>query len=370
MSPAPAGRARRATTRLVALLAAAGLVGACGDLRLETPPPPTPSPDAVEQVRDATARDAVALAEAAADAAEREPVEVAGVLVQVAEASQAHAAALGGVYEPFPGATAQPRDGGHDAGTGGGADDGSAAPTEAPTATPTVTPTVTPGATPAPHADAAHVLALLEAAVARAAADADTVVDGDLARLLGSVAVSRRLLADALALASGGGEATTPPTAAPLTGPAAVPDELPAGLAADDVVALVLSEDAAGMVWEVVAARSGDQARAAAAARARVHRERAEAWATTAGFAGTADDPRRSAYDLPAELTAAGATQEAVAAVAESLEAELAVAHATLVARTAPGGRTALLGAVAEQVRRGLGAGAPAPAFPGLPERA
>lgn len=205
------------------------------------------------------------------------------------------------------------------------------------------------------------MLARLEAAAARAAADADAVVDGDLARLLGSVAVSRRLLAEALLRATGG-----VPTEAELVVPTALPD----GITADAAAFLVASEDAAGMVWEVAAARSAEPARTPAAERARVHRERAQTWAEVAGLAGTDDDPRRSAYDLPTELTAAAATQEAVAAVGAQVEAELAVAYATLVADAEPGARGQLLDAVAEQVRLAVVAGGAVPAFPGVPERA
>lgn len=322
------------------LAAAVAATGGCG-LRLETPPPPTPTPDAVELVRDATARDAVALAELATAAAEGEPVELAAVLVGVAEASQAHATALGGVYEMFP-------------------DGASPAPSPAPSPSPSPAGPSAP-ATPPPTPDAAAVLARLDEAAAAAARDADAVADGDLARLLAAVAVSRGLLAEQLAAATGGSRQPRELT---------VPEQLPAGLAPDAAAAVVQSEDALGMVWEVVAARSAEPARTAAAERAVLHRERAQAWAEAAGLAGTADDPRASAYGLPAELTGATVTPEAAVAVAEGLEADLAVVYATLVADAAPGERGPLLDAVAEQVRRAVAAGAPVPAFPGLPERA
>src|SRR5665811_2474838 len=88
--------------------------------------------------------------------------------------SREQAAAVGGLYEPFPGVTPEP----------------------------SATPTATPTAPPPP--DAAQVLDLLTEAAAAARADAGTVPDGRMARLLASMATSRLLLADALTVATGG----------------------------------------------------------------------------------------------------------------------------------------------------------------------
>lgn len=353
-------RSRRDTGRrpcCAALVAAvAGLVtgtlvlGGCAALRLETPPPATPSPDAVERVRDRTARDAVEIAELATQAALTAPEGVATLLGRVAEVSLAHAEALGGVYEPFPGATpgaTSAADPTPDVGAGA---------------------TVAPNPTPAP-ADASDVLAVLGAAAATVRTDADTVADGDLARLLASVWASRTLLAEALdAAAVAAGSAPDP--AVPPVAVAPVPGELPSGPDLEDVLTLVRSEDATGMAWEVVAARSADPGRTEAAARASLHRGRADAWAVTAGVARGAQDPRRAAYDLPETLTVDGATPEAMAAVTAELETSLGVDYAAVVARTDAGARGPLLAVMLDQLRRGLSAGAPVPAFPGLPERA
>jgi hypothetical protein len=343
---------RRVPGRLVAVALAGVLALAGCDLRLETPPPVTPTPDAVEQVRDATARDAVALADAAEEAAAGAPVEVAGVLLQVAEASRAHADALGGVYVQFPE---------HPEGPDAATDDAAADDAATDDAEPDGEAAGAEDAAPGPPADPASVLEELSLAASAARSAADSVADGDFARLLASVAVGRLLLAEALARATGA-EAVAPDLAVPATAPA--------GLAPEDLAVVVRSEDAAGLVWEVAAARSADEAREAAARRAVVHRDRAQAWAVAAGVAGTADDPRRSTYDLPDDLVAAGATQEAVLAVGERVEADLAVVYASLVARADPGARGELVDAVAEYARRAVAAGAAAPTFPGLPERA
>lgn len=345
--PAPPTPHRRPGALAALALAVGALLGGCADLRLETPPPPTPTPDAVEQVRDRTARDAVELADLATEAALTAPEAVATVLGRVAEVSVAHADAFGGVYEPFP---EDPAAGDGAAGDGEAVDDGAE-----------------PTPEPAP-ADAATVLAALEDAAASTRTDADAVADGDLARLLGSVWLSRALLAGALSsalTADAGGE----PGASPAVG-WEVPDALPAGVEVADVLPLVRSEDAAGFAWEVVAARSADQARADAEARAALHRDRAEAWAVAAGVARGADDPRRAAYALPDTLTVADATPEAMAAVTADLEWDLAVAYTSFVARGDAGARGTLLDAMRDQVVRGMPAGAPVPAFPGLPERA
>ncbi|GEN79317.1 DUF4439 domain-containing protein [Actinotalea fermentans] len=334
----------------MAALVVGALLGGCADVRLETPAPATPTPDAVEQVRDRTARDAVELADLATQAALTAPEAVAPVLGRVAEVAVAHAEAFGGVYEPFPDAT--------------------------PSASAPAAPDVGAGATvapapPTPPADAAAVLAALARTAGDARTDADAVADGDLARLLASVWVSRVLLGEALdAAVAGTPDAPADPEAWPDAPAAVVPQTLPPLAEPGDVPALVQSEDAAGLVWEVVAARTGDAVRADAAARAVLHRDRAEAWAVAAGVARTADDPRRVAYDLPPELTVDGAAPEAMLAVAAQVEASLGVVYTSLVAGTQAGGRAVVLDHALDQVRRGLGAGQPVPAFPGLPERA
>ena len=351
----PHGGARRRPRAVAALTAGAGLLagallGGCADLRLETPPPAAPSPDATEQVRDATAREAVAVADLATRASLTAPEGVAIVLGRVAEVCVSQADALGGVYAPFPETPGE--------GTGSATDEAGAG----------TSPTVTPSAPP-PPADATAVLSALGEAADAARSDADSVRDGDLGRFLASVWVSRVLLAEELgaALAAAGDTAAPPIPSDPAT--PAVPGDLPAGVEATDVLALVRSEDAAGMVWEVVAARSADAARTDAAARAELHRERADAWAVSAGVAGGDGDPRRAAYDLPEALTVDGATAEAMVAVTTDVEAALGGTYTSLVARADAGARSALLDAMLDQVRRGLPPGSPVPGFPGLPER-
>lgn len=348
MTPAPrvptARRRPAALTALTALAVAVGaLLGGCADLRLETPPPATPSPDAREQLRDRTARDAAELARLATRAALTAPEGVATALGRVADVSVAHADAFGGVYVPFP--------------------------DEAPQPSPTAT------AAPA-EVSVAEVRAALAQATQAARADAETVADGDLARLLAAVWVSRTLLAEALddavaaaedgdgdgGSAGGPGEATAGPDVAAVA-------EVPAGLDADAVATLVTSEDAAGFAWEVVAARSSGDDRSRAHERARLHRDLAEAWAQAAGVARTADDPRRAAYALPEALTAADAGAEAMGDVTAEIEAALVVTYTTLVAGTDAGARGPVLDALLAQVGRGLPTG-PVPAFPGMPERA
>src|SRR5690606_23027360 len=93
--PAPG---RRATTParpvLVAVLALA--LAGCG-VRLETPPPAEPSPDAVEQVRARTVDDAAGLADAAARLVGTAPDDAPRVVVQDVETfSRRHVGELGG----------------------------------------------------------------------------------------------------------------------------------------------------------------------------------------------------------------------------------------------------------------------------------
>lgn len=322
-------RAALRAVACVAVLALAGLVAGC-DLRQETPPPPVLVPDDAEVLRDRHAREAAALATAAQEATTTAEEAVAAPLALVAASSTEHVAALGGVYEPFPDVTA----------------------------TPTSTPT-SPTAEPAPST-AADVLALLRASAEAARTDATTVTDPGMAHLLAAIALNRLLLADALSAAL---EGTTPEL-----GEVTVPASLPAGMDPQAAAVLVQSEDAAGMAWEVVAARSADDARARAADRAALHRARAEAWAEAAEIAGTGTDPRRSAYDLPEAVTDATAPTELMWNALGEIESTLGESYAALVPTVAPEARAGLLDAALEAMRRAASLHVPVPPLPGMAE--
>src|SRR5665648_1275105 len=125
---------------------------------------------------------------------------------------------------------------------------------------------------------------------------------------------------------------------------------------------------AAGMVWEVAAARSADDVRQLAADRATLHRERAQAWAEAAGVAGSGTDPRRSAYDLPDALTAEGVEPTELWAAVAGIEADLAVGYAALVAVASAGARDDLMDAFLECTQTQVAMGMAATTFPGMPE--
>lgn len=304
-----AARVRRAAA-VVAVLALAG----CG-LRLETPDPTEPTPDAAEQVRAATVDDALALADAAATVPGADEATTA-VLAQIQDAATTHVTQLGGVY-----------------------DSGLPAPTDGPTTTDT--PTVAPAT-----ATAQEVVDLLVRGAVTAAEDALHAEDAGTARLLSAVSASRALSAVRLAAAVGvelgsdpvadaaAAEADTDADAnatAEPTQPAATADAVT--LSADAVIALVTAEDQAGFGMEVAAARlSGDDRERAVAAAAQ-HRERAEEWAQRGAVVGTERDPRQVAYALPADLSDAAAVRTFCA----GLEQALAVAHADTVLVSATG---------------------------------
>lgn len=326
--PSPGARYRRRHVRILGAAAGALLLAGCG-LRLETPEPDPLVPDDEEVLRADSAADAADLRDRATEAAVGAPSEVASVLEQVAEASDAHHEAFGGTYVPFPDVT----------------------PTPTATATPTTGP---PAATPD------DVLSDLVAGAAEARADAEEVPDGSMARLLASVSVNRSLLADALATALG--------TTAGATVVFVVPEAVPAGVTTQEVTVLVQSEDATGLAWEVLAARSLDAERELAAARARTHRDRAQQWAEAAGIAGSGADPRRSSYTLPEALSDLEASAEARLTALGEVEAELATSYMSLVANAEPGARAVLMDAVLDTLRVQISQGAPVPDFPALPD--
>lgn len=322
--PSPSGGARAGG--VVALLAV--LLGGCG-LRFETTAPETPMPNQLEVIRQRAATDAAAIsvlaeqavaettaAPAGPDATEPtpDPTEPApdptlAVLQQIVAASDAHLAALGGVYEPFPEDTAAPPD----------------------------------DETTAPGGAVVGLLELLTETGSRARRNADQVDDGPMAALLASIAASRLVLAESLAAAAG----LEPPEVVAPT----VPEVVPRGVAGADLLVLTQSEDALGLAWEVHAARTRSAERREAALRAAAHRARAQAWAETTDVVGSGMDPRRTSYDLPDALVEPDATAEQAQAVLGELEARLLTSYASLVAAADPGQRAAFILGLWDSVR-------------------
>lgn len=348
-------RARRPPLlRTAALLVVALGTAGCG-LRLESPPPAEPSPDAVEQVRARTVDDALDLAQAATAVAPTvtdEPVRA--VLDDVAAFSARHAEELGGRYV-------------------------SGLPTPTVSATTTAAPTVT---------DVTGLLEELAADAARAAKDADEVPDGELARLVASVSVARDQLTDRLAAAGAlprpaptaapdaradGATPTDPaaPTSGPTdgTGPAegtGATDGTGATTPPEGAAELALAHDEAAWTSTVLAARADDAARAGLLEAAARHRAASDVWARTAGVAGQPSDPRRAAYALPAGVD----DPVVVESLPRALEQAVADAAASAVVGAPTGTRAAAVAelrtATAAAVARGA---APVP-FPGMPELA
>ncbi|MBO3084412.1 DUF4439 domain-containing protein [Cellulomonas fengjieae] len=312
-------------------------LGACG-LRVETPPPAEPSPDAVEQVRGRTVADSLDLA-AAAEAAAALPdgavPSVATVLADVVAYAEQHAEQLGGEYvSGLP------------------------------------SPTGTPSASTPATRSVAEVLDRLGSATRTALTDADAVADGPLARLVASVATSRGELAVRLAQATGAEVPALVPDQVATADPSPTPGstESPAGdaLTAAEVAALALVHDEAGFGFEVVAAKLAGDQRTAALTAAAAHRARSEEWAAAAGIDGTAQDPRRASYSVP------GGLDDPVVATAlgRTLETSVADACANAVAQAGAGSRAALIDGLRRATVDAAAWGATPVPFPGLPERA
>jgi hypothetical protein len=330
--------ARPASRRLALTLGALATVLALAgcDLRLEGAAPAAPTPGAAEQVRERTVADALDLAAAARAA---EPVAdkgAAAVLEDVATFSEAHAAQLGGTY-----------------------DSGLPEPT---------TSTTTPAAVVATPDD---VLAALRADAATALTDATAAGDGATARLLAAVGVSRDQLASRLGTALNEPVPTPTPTpTATVPEAAPVPTDSPTSSAGDltseTIAPLVLAHDQAGFGLEVVAAKSSGDQRTAAARSSAEHRGAAESWAQRVGIAGTANDPRRAVYALPANVDdPAGAR-----ALAASLEAGVAEAASAAILSAPADVRTELIGELSAATTAAAGWGATPTAFPGIPDLA
>lgn len=342
--PRPAARLPRAVAVLVGgVLVLAG----CG-VRLETPPPVEPSPDAIEQVRGRTVDDALGLADAATAVVASdvdEPVRV--VLDDVAAFSARHAEELGGVY-----------------------DSGLPDPTPAPSPT-TGAPVVT---------DVTGLLAELVDDAARATQDADAVPDPDLARLVASVAVARDALADRLAAVAdlprpapgadaapsddASGDAVPSADASPPTVEASPTDDADPAAGSPAAAALALAHDEAAWTFTVLAARSSDATRTTMLEAAARHRTASDAWARAAGVVGRPADPRRAAYALPAGLD----DPTVLEALPRTLEQSVADASAAAVAQAEAGDRLDAVASLRAATAAAVAWGAAAVPFPGMPE--
>ncbi|MGC5168450.1 DUF4439 domain-containing protein [Luteimicrobium sp. DT211] len=319
-TPDPAPRARSGRPAPSALLAAAASVvlalalAGCG-VRLESSPPAPLTPTADERVRAATVADVVAVRDLARATLSDGGAKgaTAARLRAVVQHAGTQLTALGGVYD-------------------------GPSPTTGPAAT------ATPTATGEPAVSAVVVRLRGASVTARERlADAD---DAHLARLVAQVGTGQALDADALASAGHVKERAT-------TTAAKGPATLPAGARAGVAATVVENEDAAGYLLEVVAARAHGAARSEAAARAAVHRTRAQDWADAAGVAGTDGDPRRTAYALPAE------------AVARTVESRLVTDYAALLDTLEPRGRAQVADLLTDAARAAVAAGAPVTALPG-----
>lgn len=335
-SPRPTGRPWvRLAGGVGAVVVVASLAG-CG-LRLETPPPPLPSPGVAETARQGASTRADALATLARSAVGEGAV--AAALGRVADDAAAHLATLGGVWTP-PAWADEPDL------------DASGSPTARASATPTASTAPTARARPE------DVLAAVVASALLTCADAVAVADPDLAALLASICLAQedegRDLAAAAAAATPG-----PVRPAPTTDAAGLAEAVGA---VDGALDLARALDAAGFALEVAAARATGADRDALAARAAEHRTQAHALVAAAGALGTPADPRRAAYDLGV-ADPAGALGPAAA-----VETDVLAAWAAVFGDAPATARAGVLDAMAEALLLAEGWGAPSSAFPGLPD--
>ncbi len=148
------------------------------------------------------------------------------------------------------------------------------------------------------------------------------------------------------------------------------PEQIPKGLSAVALEPAIASEDALGLAWEVVAARSSGAARTAAATIAAEHRARAATWAAATEVAGTGLDPRRASYDLPETVLDPNADPADRLAAVAGLEDELGALWLDLVVAAAPGARTPLIDAFAAAAQHSAHLTGTVPALPGIPDAA
>lgn len=281
-------------------------------VRLDSPPPEVPSPDAAEALRAELTQGTeqlIILAHAAAGEDGEEEGSVGAELLALADASAAHLEALGGTWTPPP----RPDD---------------------PSPTPEPEPTATPQ----------DVLTTLTDAAAQVQeAVAEPLWEPEAATLLASIALYRDAALVRLA------EALDTDSPAPAEPDGTLPEQLDAATAP-----LCRTLDALGYAYEMQAARSGGDQRERATARAEQDRALAEEIAVLAGYNGTADDPRQVSY----------AVGEDIGETIETWQAQLVPAWLALIGPASAEDRATLL----TWARAAAAAAPPAAdqAFPGL----
>ncbi|HLS49116.1 MAG TPA: hypothetical protein VK024_03915 [Actinomycetaceae bacterium] len=334
---------RSAARAALYVLGVAALVLTSGcSVRLATPEPEVPLADEAERLRQSAARTSAELARLAEGVAAADVDEATRRAARaVGEASMQHVAALGGVWEPWPGAgpeaTAYPADPTETPSAGRSPDD----PTDAPS----------PGYSPAAPTTAANDLAAaLHQGITEARDQAIAASSSAAAELYGAIAVRRLWAGHDLAAALG----------EPAPAPPAPPD--PDELAALFDASLAARVDGARFAFEVVAARSqGDQRQSAL--------ERVAELEQLAAQAST--DVTAPVYDVQAPVREAPtASSEAASSATAALaaQAELDVL-AALVAAIGPAPSAARDGVLAAAERAALAArswGAEPPPLPGL----
>lgn len=271
------GRVRSAGSAVAALAVVLSLAGCAW--RLEADPVPTPTADAVTAMRDAAAVREQAVIDA---------LGAAGGLTEgraaletfAARIAPEHLRVLGGVYEPYPDPTASP------------------APSEPATASALRAAMVAArdGSLAEAFADSASPAGFLYGSMGFSHAFGvwwAEEIDGRDSSSASAVVVARTLPWDGA-------------TGAPLAVPS-VSDLTP-----DALAALAVQHDQARFIYEVVAARSSDQARADALARAALHAARGDALAVLAGR-----DDREPVYELPGLPIATEAARSGVCRATE-----------------------------------------------------
>lgn len=251
---------------LVLACALTGSMSACG-VRLDSAPPAIASAPPSEVMRAETVTSADQIA-SAARSLQGDPMAAqeggAALLTSMESGSTQHVERLGGIWTPPP----RPTD----------------------TASPDADSTEAPGAT-----TPAQSLSLLVDGFAQARSDSASAADADSARLLVSIALWRASAAYQLSPYATLGDGSLP-----VALPAGGVDLTALGLATfENIDDLIRGLDAAAFGYEVLAARSSDEAaRTSWVLRADALRHQAQVLAVAAGVDGTGSDPRSAVYDV------------------------------------------------------------------------
>lgn len=324
------GSAWRKAKVLIVLVAILTLLGGCG-LRLETPPPSAPAPDAAEVLREAMVADALTIKQYASDLRGAADVreDTQAVLDLVVQSATEHELALGGIYDPGPEYVS----------------------TEPPVTSPSDEPVTVE-----------TLVTKLAVAANRARSTLPTESEPLRARLYATIAASNHAHAVELSATQDGEALPTTDFGDAVAAAGTAP--LPEGIPVEETSELIASLDAVGYAREQWGLRQEGNRATRILNKSKAERAQAMAWADSYGLTGTPEDPRELFYVIGDDPT----SPRAIRSFIRGEYVEQTHRYSALLATVEPDARIAVLDLMTATYLEARNQGADAQVFPGMRE--